>query len=214
MRAAKVILIGVTLAALMVPLAYAITFIGPINYVGAGGGNVTFAQNFQATRLSWVGGLSRFTELIWNGNNLGNIGFDAVGCNMTVTTMNYYILSYTVSAAGASTQRIYYRGLAAPQTTTGGTSTTVDGVTTVATVGATAVTLTWGSIAPEGVDIIQSVPGYIPLVTVMLIVFAAAIILMATRGELSVEVVVAFIGLAIGIILTTVILYQFIEAII
>src|SRR4030043_43499 len=194
----------------MVPLVYAINFIGAINYVGAGGGNVTFAQNFQATTLNYVSGLTRFTSLIWGGNNLGNIGFDAVGCNMPVTTMNFYTLSYTVSAAGASTQRIYYRGLAAPQTCTGGTATHVDGVTTVATAGITVVTLNWGSIAPEGVDIIQSVPGYLRLVVVMLIVFAAAIILMATRGELSIEVVVAFIGLAVGIILTTVILYQFI----
>ena len=127
--------------------------------------------------------------------------------------MSFYTLTYTVVAAGAGTQRVYYRGLGEPESITGGIATYAWDVTNVTTAGNTIVTLNWVHIAPAGLDVINAIPGYLPMLSVSLIVFAAAIVLMATRGELDSKTVVAFIALAIGILLSTAIIYQFIEAV-
>jgi len=214
MKTARLTLIAVCLASLMVPLAHSAYYIGLNNFIAIGtNGIINFNQNFQAYSSYPHLNLFYFTQFIWGGNNLGNIGFSATDCNITVTQMNFYTLTYAVVAAGAGAQRVYYRGFGAPETTTGGIATYGAGVTNVTTAGNTIVTLTWAHIAPEGLNIINAIPGYLPLLSVSLIVFAAAIILMATRGELDVQTVVTFIALSIGILLSTAIIYQFIEAI-
>jgi hypothetical protein len=159
MRAAKVILLGLTLAALMVPLVYAITFIGAINYVGPHGGNTTFSQNFTAYSLTYGTGLNQFTSMVWGGNLRGNFGVDAdAGVNVTVTAIGRDQVTYTVTTlapGNVDTYIYYYRnisggaklraptevtanGAAAPFTYAGGVAsitTTGSPVTVVATYG-------------------------------------------------------------------------------
>ena len=141
MSRARVLLIAVCLAALMVPFAYAINFIGPINYVASHGGNVTFAQNFQATSLTYPGGLNRFTNLVWGGTLRGNLGFDAAAtANMTVTQIGQNTVAYTVTtlAPGAVHTYLYYDMAGTPRpsrptSVTGGTYT-YDDATRIATI--------------------------------------------------------------------------------
>src|SRR4030042_3902991 len=172
MRAAKVILIGVTLAALMVPLVHAITFIGPINYVASHGGNVTFAQNFQAVSLTYPDGLSRFTTMVWGGVLQGNLGFDVgAGANMMVTSITTNSVTYTVTTAlpNVNSYVYYWRStgsaITEPITVTGGTYTYAAGIATVTTVGSPAVvTLTYGTaVAPMIIDAATILIMLIPL---------------------------------------------------
>jgi len=213
MKTARVLLIGLTLASLMVPLAQSAYYIGLNNFIAIGtNGIINFNQNFQAHSSYPHLNLFYFTQFIWGGTLLGGVGFSATDCNITVTNMSFYTLTYTVVAAGAGTQRVYYRGLGEPESITGGIATYAWDVTNVTTAGNTIVTLNWVHIAPAGLDVINAIPGYLPMLSVSLIVFAAAIVLMGTRGELEPKTVVAFIVLAVGVILSSVIIYQFIEA--
>jgi len=178
MRAARVILIGVILAALMVPLVCAINFIGATNFVATHGGNVTFAQNFQAYSLTYAGGLNHFTNLVWGGYLRGNLGFDAdAGVNMTVTNIAQSTVSYTVATlapGNVQTYIYYYRAgfpnqPGQPTSVTGGTFTysQVTGIATVTTTGGAAtVTVNYAS---EGAEEQQSL---MTMVLVFLGVFA------------------------------------------
>lgn len=217
MRTAKTILVGLTLAALMVPLAHAIYFSAGINFVASHGGNVTTVQDFQATSLSYRDGLTYFTDLIWGGVNQGNFGFDSsAGVNMTVTSITSFRVQYTVAYAIVNTTMVARIGLGEPAEVTGGTYT-YDPATEIVTVTPTApgaILVTWTAISAEGLEIINAVPSYIPLLAVMLIVFAAVIVMIAMRGELDISMVAGFIIVSIMIILTTVIVYRFIEAVI
>lgn len=131
MKAARLVLVAGCLAALMVPLVYAIWFIGPTNFIATHGGNVTFAQNFQASSLTYPDGLNRFTNMIWNGQNLGTLGFDVdAGANMTVTAITRDTVTYTIITAlpGNIVSYLYYwrnvnmaPHLSEPTAVTGGT---------------------------------------------------------------------------------------------
>jgi len=161
MRLAKVAMLGMTLTALMVPLVYAAWFIGPTNYRAAAplNGNVTFAQNFQASASRPYLGLFYFTNFNWLDNLRGNIGFAAVaGVNMTVTAVGKDTIQYTVTTAapGPVNTYLYYRRnvpmnpMSPPTAVTGGTFTHAGSVTTVTTTGSPVlVTVTYGaSVAP------------------------------------------------------------------
>ena len=128
----------------------AINFEGAINYVGAGGGNVTFNQNFVANSLRWVNGLNRFQAFRWAGNNRGGIGFDTdAGTNMTVLNVGAAQINYNISnpVLALSTQRVFYGDKGRP-TITGGVITNYnDGtdIVTVTTLGDADVVLTYNA---------------------------------------------------------------------
>lgn len=188
MKATRVILLGVTLAALMVPLAYAIFFIGPVNYVASHGGNVTFAQNFQATSLTYPDGLSRFTSMIWGGTMLGNLGFDVgAGANMTVTAITANSVTYTITTLlpGNRNSYLYYwrssgHAITEPLSVTGGTYTYAGGIATVTTLGSpVVVVVSYGTpIAPMILDAASVLIALIPFLVL------AAVINDARNGDL------------------------------
>lgn len=120
----------------LVPIAQAINFQGTINYIGTGGGNVTFNQNFVANSLSWINGLTRFQAFRWTGNNLGGIGFDTdAGTNMTVLNVGAAQINYNISnpILALSTQRVFYGDKGRP-TITGGVITNFNAGTNIVTV--------------------------------------------------------------------------------
>jgi len=120
-------------AALAIPFVYAITFIGPTNFVATHGGHVTFAENFRATSLNYPDGLNRFTRIVWGGNNRGNLAVDVdAGANMTVTNVGSDRVNYviTTNAPGAIVSYIYYRRNVAITPLSEPSLVTVDGVPT------------------------------------------------------------------------------------
>lgn len=120
----------------LIPSVYAINFQGNINYIGVGGGNVTFNQNFVANSLTWINGLTRFQAFRWTGNNLGGIGFDTdAGTNMTVLNVGATQINYNISnpILALSTQRVFYGDKGRP-TITGGVITNYNDGTDIVTV--------------------------------------------------------------------------------
>jgi len=147
-RPAKPLLAALCLAALAIPLVYAITFIGGIVFVGPQGGNVTFTQTFQASRLNYDHNVNFFTNLVWGPRLQGNIGIDAdLGVNVTVTAITRDQIRYTVTTLApgpVDTYIYYYRNVRAnpltrpTEVTAGGAAaphTYAGGVTTVTTTG-------------------------------------------------------------------------------
>ena len=133
----------------LTPMAGAFTWDGTFNYATPGGGIVRYALDF--TSQTWLNAATqqRWGTTVYGGAAIGLVGFDpSTGVVMTVTGMALLQLNYTVVSIGAHTQRIYYRGLGAPDTTTGGTSATAGTIITVTTNGNTNVVLTWGGAAP------------------------------------------------------------------
>jgi len=66
----------------------------------------------------------------------------------------------------------------------------------------------------EAGDVINRVPSYLPLLGISIMVLAASVLLGVFRNGLSPDAVVTFIVLAIVVMITTVILWQFIDAVI
>ena len=58
-----------------VPSVLGITFDG-INFIGEGGGVVTFDNPFTAISFTWVNGLNYFTGIVWGGKNVGIMAYD------------------------------------------------------------------------------------------------------------------------------------------
>ena len=148
MKSSRLLLVVVALAALVIPLVHAITFIGAINYVGANGGNVTFAQNFTAYSLTYVDGLNFFTNIVWIGRNCGNMGFDAGGgVNMSVTNITPNQVVYTVAYAVVNDTFVSRIGAGAPTSVTGGVYVynAVDEMTTVTPAGPGMITISWAA---------------------------------------------------------------------
>jgi len=133
-------------AALLVPLAAAITFIGPTNFVGPHGGNVTFSQTFTATTLDYSTGLNTFHSLRWGGAPIGTMGFDVdAGDNMTVTNIAVNQVNYAVT--GASVSYVCFIGAGPPTEVIGGTHVydAVNQTVIVTTAGAGAVVVRWAT---------------------------------------------------------------------
>ena len=171
MKATRVILLGVILAALMVPLAYAINFIGAVNFVASHGGNVTFAQNFQAYSLTYPDGLNRFSNMVWRGTNYGNLGFDvAAGANMTVTSITRNTVRYTVT--GATTTYVYAHGRGPPTGSTGTTTLNYGAGSEITTVtsGTGTIVITW---EPETYKLFNGVALGLGIFAMIPLVFAA-----------------------------------------
>ena len=197
MRSAKVILLGLTLAALMVPLVYAITFIGAINYVGPHGGNTTFSQNFTAYSLTYGTGLNQFTSIVWGGNLRGNFGIDAdAGVNVTVTSIGRDQVTYTVTTLApgdVDTYIYYYRNIsggaklrAPTEVTANGAAapfTYAGGIATITTVGSPVTVVAsymgGGEVAATLFDTVGVTIGLITLLVLTMIVYAAG------KGDMS-----------------------------
>ena len=149
MRLAKVLMLALCIVALALPVVHGIFFIGPTNFIATNGGITTFAQNFQATRLSYPDGLNRFTNIVWDGTLRGSLGVDAdTGVNITVTALNRDQIRYTVTTLApgpVDTYIYYYRNIqdtaklrAPSEVTADGTAapfTYADGVATITTTG-------------------------------------------------------------------------------
>lgn len=119
------------------------------NYVTPTGGTLLYGLDYTAT--SWNITVTRFTwgETVYGGTDIGTIGFDpSGGALMNVTNLEQLVLNYTVTAVGPQTQRIYYRGLGAPNSVDGGTSATAGAVTTVTTNGNSTVGIVWAAPVP------------------------------------------------------------------
>ena len=182
----------------MVPLVCAITFIGAINYIGPHGGNTTFAQNFQATSLTYGTGLNQFTGMVWGGNLRGNLGVDAdTGVNVTVTQVGRDQVTYTVTTAapGAVVSYIYYyrnvataklraptevtaNGAAAPFTYAGG----VASITTTGTPVTVVVTyMGGGGVTSQLYDTVSMAIALVTLLVLLMIVYAVG------KGDVSLD---------------------------
>ena len=136
MKTSKPLLMALTLILLAIPLVYAITFIGATNFIATHGGNVTFAENFTATSLTYPNGLNRFTNIVWGGHQRGNLGVDVdAGANMTVTNVGRDQVNYniTTAAPGAIVSYIYYRRNVDTNPLSAPSLVTVDGVDTAFT---------------------------------------------------------------------------------
>jgi len=187
-RTARAALPILALAALMVPFVYAIFFIGPVNYVATHGGNVTFAENFTATSLTYPDGLNRFTAMTWGGAMMGNLGFDvAAGGNMTVTAVTPNSVTYTITTAlpGNLNSYLYYwrnagHAITEPLSVTGGTYTYAGGIATIVTTGSpVTVVVSYGTpVAPMIFDAAAVLIALIPFLVL------AAVIGDAKNGEL------------------------------
>jgi hypothetical protein len=133
----------------LIPVAGAFTWSGDFNYVTPGGGTLHYAENF--TSQGWLNAATqqRWNGTVYGGATIGLVGFDpSTGCVMNITGMQPQQLNYTVTAGGATTQRIYYRGFGAPSNVTGGVSATAGTITTVITAGNGTVVITWGGYIP------------------------------------------------------------------
>jgi len=211
MRGAKPLIL-VMLLLMFAPHVYAVTFEGPINFVGSHGGNVRFGSTFTATQFAWVNGLNRFESLAWGGSTRGALWFDCdPTVNMTVTQINKKQVAYTVytGAAGDVTSYVYYL-----QTSSGGvtapTSITANGNPATyshsATTGITSVT-TNGSpvnvlvsyLPGEQTDLYRKIILYMDLAAFIPIVIAIAYVWQVYQtGEFSIQATTTILGLVLA----------------
>jgi len=157
MKFSKVFLITIFASILFLPSVYAISFIGPIEFIGTRGGIITFDANFQASRYNDAYNLNFFSNLVWGGTIWGHIGFDAdIGVNMTILEITRDTVTYNVTTGlpgNVNTYLYYYRSqvslypsLSEPTEVTGGTYTYAGGVANVTTSGSSViVAVTYGS---------------------------------------------------------------------
>jgi len=202
MKAAKVILVGVILAALMVPFAHSVDWLGLINYIPGRGGTVNFAQDFTATTLVPWGSLWRWTNMTWLGFNLGIFSIDATtGSTILVTGFTDETITYTVTGAGTHRQYIYYRGYPARiAAVTGGTGqpSTVN-ILQVTTTGNAAVTVTYNPVASLAGQTLDMLISFFPLVAFVLSLEAKKRGLIGNR-LLALVLLIAALGVLIFVI--------------
>jgi len=153
---------------LFLPSAYAISFIGPINFIGTRGGIINFDSNFQASIYNDVYNLNYFSNLAWGGTIWGHIGFDAdTGVNMTVLEITRDTVTYNVTTAlpgNVNTYLYYYRAqvsvypsLSEPSEINGGSYSYAGGIANITTSGSPViVTVIYGSGSGVSTNIIQA----------------------------------------------------------
>ncbi len=140
----------ILLLLLLIPTASAFSYTSHgFNYITPTGGTLLYGLDYTATSWNITGNRFTWGETVYGGTDIGTIGFDpSVGALMNVTNLEQLVLNYTVTAIGVRTQRIYYRGLGAPDSVDGGTSATAGTVTTVTTNGNATVGIVWSAPAP------------------------------------------------------------------
>jgi len=152
MKAVKLALLMIIAFFICIPPVYSIDFSAGVIFQG-GGGNVTFAQDFSATRV--VLGPNRFYVLVWGGHNRGTLGFDVdAGSNMTVTGVTERAITYTIDPGGGAPlhSQVYWDAYSSPTRVTGADNMNYDettGVTTITSTGVAAVTLFYADISHD-----------------------------------------------------------------
>lgn len=180
----KSLLVLIVFTSILLPMVYAVTFIGPVNYIATHGGIVHFSQTFTAQSLTYSKGLNFFTALFWGGTLRGNLGFDAdSGVNLTVTSILSNRITYTVETLSGTPVQTYvhYRrsvGLypaSAPNEVTGGTWTYNQGtqVITVTTSGSpVTVTIEYygATVSPPLFDAANILVALLPLMIIAVVI--------------------------------------------
>lgn len=168
MKFSKVFLITIFASILFLPSVYAISFIGPIEFIGTRGGVITFDSNFQASRYNDAYNLNFFSNLVWGGTIWGHIGFDAdTGVNMTVLEVTRDTVTYNVTTGlpgNVNTYLYYYRSqvslypsLSGPTEVSGASYTYVGGIANVTTSGSPViVTVTYGIRSGVSTEFVQA----------------------------------------------------------
>lgn len=191
---------------------HAVTYEGVINFVGSGGGNVTFGNTFTTYQLGPYNGLNQFTNLVWLGRNYNQLGFDAgAGVNMTITGITPNSLTYIVAtAAPAGTTRVYFLGHGEPSGSNGATTVTYQATTQITTVVSPPgiVRLEWSQGEIEKDRILGNMLTYLGIAALIPVVATAVILKQAAQGE-----DVNF-GVVIGVIVSTLVLFVIVAAII
>lgn len=168
MRFSKVFLMTLCVYMLFLPSIYAISFVGPVRFIGTRGGVITFDSNFQASAYNDDHNLYFFLNMVWGGNTWGHIGFDAdTDVNMTILEITRDAVTYNVTTAlpgNVNTYLYYYRNdislypsLSEPTEVTGGTYTYAGGIANITTTGnPVVVTVTYGISSGVSSNFIQA----------------------------------------------------------
>jgi len=130
----------------LAPICSGVTLISDVNYQTINGGIIVFGQDMTVRLLDQVGNLTRFSAIVWNGNEREFLSVDApTGTTVNFTSLQQTVLIYNVTDAGMGTQSIDYQGLGRPSHVDGGTFV-MDGDTVIVTTnGNVLVTITWGN---------------------------------------------------------------------
>lgn len=168
-RQAIVLLIALML---IVPIAQAVRIDGLTNFNGPAGGNVRFQDLSATNQISIVDNIYRYNVFSTGGSLMGNIGFDcSTGTVMLITQITSNLITYTVTAAGASTQYVYFDGL--EPVTVNGVATDVfnagTGILTLTSVGNTVVTIRYSHVSSEVVNTGITMAEFLSLLAIILI---------------------------------------------
>lgn len=156
---------------LVIPVALAVTIDGPTNFVATNGGIVRFNPATISSNIVVNGGLYRYSGTTIAGSNRGTLAFDcSTGTTMTILTISRYQITYTVAAAGASTQYVYYaNNMLPPQGTNTDTVNynAATGITTVTTTGNVTVTLDYATLSGMGITGLEAFLALLPIVALL-----------------------------------------------
>jgi len=169
MKNIRMLLVTMVLCSLTLGVCNAFTFGGDFNYQTSSGGIVHFGRDITVGLWDQVGTLTRFSAVIWNGNNRGVLMVDApTGTTVNFTSLQQTVLIYNVTDVGVGTQSINYQGLGRPSSVDGGTFV-MDGDTVVVTTnGDVIVTILWRPALLNQANQILQMLGVFMMVPIML----------------------------------------------